>query len=55
MIQRSSITIDRSKSEEFKKFMMENAKTKEYWDNIRKDASVQVNKEELEALFNQKQ
>ncbi len=51
MIQRSSITIDKDKSEEFIAFMKKNAKDPQFWAEIKEAASSPINKEELDALF----
>ena len=51
MIKRSSIIIDPKKSKEFTKFLNTTVKDKKFWDEIKKGASVRVNKEELDKLF----
>ncbi len=51
MIQRSSIVIDSRKSKEFIHFLNSSAKDKQFWDNVKKGASVKVDKKELDKLF----
>lgn len=51
MIKRSSIIIDPNKSKEFVKFINKSAKDKRFWDEVKKGASVKVDKKELDKLF----
>ena len=51
MIQRSSAIIDYKKSKEFLSFLESNAKNKKFWNNVKKKASKQVDKKELDKLF----
>lgn len=51
MIQRSTVFIDKKKSNEFIKFMESNAKDKSFWEDIKKTASSEINKEDLEKMF----
>ena len=39
MFARSAIIIDKEKSKKFRKLMSENAKNKEFWDEIKKTVS----------------
>lgn len=54
MIQRSSIVIDTNKSKKFAQFLNSSAKDKEFWNKVKKGASVEVDKKELNKLFEQK-
>lgn len=51
MIQRSSVIIDPKKSKKFVKFIKTSAKDKQFWENVKKGASVKIDKEELNKLF----
>lgn len=54
MIQRSSIVIDKSKSQEFIAFLKKNAKDSKFWEANKSVASTQINKAEIDALFDAK-
>lgn len=51
MLKRCSLIIDSSKSNEFKSFLKTNAKDKKFWDMVKREASKNVDKEELDKLF----
>ena len=51
MIQRTSIAIDKRKSADFLEFIKANAKNKSFWKDIKKTASSEVSKDDLEKLF----
>ena len=51
MIERSSIVIDNNKSKEFKSFLKTKAKNQKFWNNVKKDASKQIDKKYLDRLF----
>ena len=51
MIQRSSVVIDKRKSDSFVSFMKSNAKNKNFWKEVKKTASTEVKKDDLEKLF----
>ena len=51
MFQRSSIVIDPKKSKGFVQFLRLSAKDKRFWENVKKGASVKVDKKELDGLF----
>ena len=51
MIQRSSVIIDSQKSKDFIHFLNTSAKDKTFWDEIKKGASVKVDKKKLDQLF----
>lgn len=54
MIQRSSIMIDPKKSKEFIQLVKTTAKDKSFWEDVKKGASVKVDKKELDKLFEKK-
>lgn len=54
MIKRTTFEIAPEKSKEFKEFIDKNAKTKEFWEQNKKDASKKVDKEYLNNLFSKK-
>ena len=54
MIQRSSVVIDSKKSKKFVQFINDSAKDKQFWDKVKEGASVKVDKNELNKLFEQK-
>jgi len=43
--------IDKSKSKEFIGFLNRSGKTKEFWDEVEKGASTEIDKDELDKLF----
>lgn len=45
------VTIDREKSEDFIKFLKENAKDKEFWEENEKFCSQEIDKEKIKRLF----
>lgn len=51
MIQRSSVVIDRKKSKKVVQFLNASAKDKQFWDKVKEGASVKVDKNELDKLF----
>lgn len=51
MLQRTDFEIAPEKSERFATFIKNNAKTKEFWEQNKKDASKPINKKELDSLF----
>ena len=51
MLQRTNFEIDHEKSKEFRKFIKDNAKTKEFWKQNKKDASISINQKELDDMF----
>ena len=52
MIQRSNIAIDPEKAKDFAAFVEQNAKDKSFWEDIKKVASTEFDKEELDRLYN---
>lgn len=51
MFESSYIEIDNEKKNDFKKFVKRNAKDKKFWDENKKAASREVDKEEIDRLF----
>lgn len=51
MFESSYIEIDNEKKNDFKKFVKRNAKGKKFWDENKKAASREVDKEEIDRLF----
>lgn len=51
MFESSYIEIDNEKKDDFKKFVKRNAKDKKFWDENKKAASREVDKEQIDKLF----
>lgn len=51
MLRRNSVVIDPNKSAEFLQFLKTCGKSKEFWEENNKKASVSVDKAELDRLF----
>lgn len=54
MFKRSYAEIDSRKAENFKIFLKDNAKNKDFWKKNGTDAFREINKEEIERLFAEK-
>ena len=54
MIQRSTAVISPEKAKDFAAFIERNAKDKAFWDDVKKVASAEIDKRELDLLFNEK-
>ena len=50
MIERTSVTIDSNKSQDFIRFLKSIAKDKKYWQDVKKGASKKVDKKEIDKL-----
>lgn len=51
MLSRNSTIIDPQKGKEFSEFLRKNAKSQEFWNDVKKKASASVDKNEIDKLF----
>ena len=48
---RNSTIIDPKKGKEFTEFLRKNAKSKDFWDEVKRKASAPIDKKEIDLLF----
>ena len=51
MLKENGVVIDPNKSAEFVEFLKRNGKSKQFWEDVKKVASTQIDEDELNRLF----